>query len=197
MLPSGPVLAEPIFAGYYRASSKPFRVTIRAASAASAVRSSTPERWYVCATIFERLAQDLQDVAAALRPFIQEEDAVVSQRHLARHRHVFPADQSHVRDGVMGGATRASRHQRGAVAREAGDTMDAGGLDGFGQGHCRQDGGESPGQHRLASPRGAEQEHIMGRTPASHFASPMPLGMPIAPLLNLPAKLPNPYGAVS
>ena len=39
----------------------------------------------------------------------------------------------------MRGATRAGRHQRGAVAREAGDAMDACGLDGFGQGHRRQD----------------------------------------------------------
>jgi hypothetical protein len=34
--------------------------------------------------------------------------------------------------------------------------VDACGLNGFGQGQRRLDGGESPGQHRLASPRGAE-----------------------------------------
>jgi hypothetical protein len=48
--------------------------------------------------------------------------------------------------------------------------MDACGLNSFGQGQRRQDSGESPGQHRLASPRGAEQEHIMVRTPASALA---------------------------
>ena len=32
----------------------------------------------------------LQDVAAELRQFIQEEHAVVRQRHLARHRHLAP-----------------------------------------------------------------------------------------------------------
>jgi hypothetical protein len=51
--------------------------------------------------------------------------------------------------------------------------MDACGLNGFGQGHRRQDGGESPCQHRLASPRGAEQEEIMVKTPA--FASVSPI----------------------
>jgi hypothetical protein len=44
--------------------------------------------------------------------------------------------------------------------------VDACRLNGFGQGHRRQDGGEPPGQHRRASPRGAEQEEIMLRTPA-------------------------------
>jgi hypothetical protein len=50
----------------------------------------------------------------------------------------------------MRGATRAGRHHGGAVAREAGDAMDAGRLKGFGQGHRRQAGGEPPRQHRLA-----------------------------------------------
>jgi hypothetical protein len=44
--------------------------------------------------------------------------------------------------------------------------MDTRRLDGLGEGHGWQDGGESPCQHRLARPRGAEQEDIMGRTPA-------------------------------
>ena len=75
--------------------------------------------------------------------------------------------------------------------------MDARRLDGFAQGHRRQDGGESPRQHRLASPRGAEQEDVGNRTPAYHFASPVPLGMPMDPLLNLLVKLGHQCGAIS
>jgi hypothetical protein len=97
----------------------------------------------------------------------------------------------------MRGAKRTSRHQRGAVAGEAGDSMDACGLNGFGQAHRRQDGGESPCQHRLARPRGAEQEQIIVRTPTYHFASPMSLRMPMDPLLTLLVKQPNEYGAMS
>jgi hypothetical protein len=41
-------------------------------------------------------------MAAARRPCIQEEHTVVGQRHLARHRHVVPADQPRIGDGVMG-----------------------------------------------------------------------------------------------
>jgi hypothetical protein len=97
----------------------------------------------------------------------------------------------------MGGAKRAGRHQCRAVAREASDTMDACRLNGFGQGHRRQDGGESPGQPRLAGPRRAEQEDVGNRTPAYHVASPMSRRMPMDPLLNLPVKRPNEYGAMS
>jgi hypothetical protein len=50
-------------------------------------------RGYVCETLLKGLAQDLEDMAAELGPFIQEEHAIVGQRHVARHRHVAPADQ--------------------------------------------------------------------------------------------------------
>jgi hypothetical protein len=43
--------------------------------------------------ILERLAQDLEHMTAKLGQLIQEEDAVVGQRHFAWHRHVAPADQ--------------------------------------------------------------------------------------------------------
>jgi hypothetical protein len=75
--------------------------------------------------------------------------------------------------------------------------MEACRLDGFGQGHRRQDGGESPGQHRRAGPRGAEQEDVVRRTPAYHFASPRSLRMPMDPLLNLLVKLGHQCGAIS
>jgi hypothetical protein len=53
-------------------------------------------------TFVERLPQDLDDTAATLGPFIQAAHALVGQRHLARPRHVAPADQPHIGDGVMG-----------------------------------------------------------------------------------------------
>jgi hypothetical protein len=60
---------------------------------------------------------------------------------------------------MMGGATRASRHQRGAVAGEAGDTMEACGLERFGQGHRRQDGGQPTAQAFMAPCRTLRIEH--------------------------------------
>jgi hypothetical protein len=100
-------------------------------------RSRTPARLYVYDPIFEGLAQDLQDVAAELRPFIQKEHPMVRPRHLARHGHVVSTDQSSIRDGLVGGAKRAGRDQRRAVASEAGDTVDVCRLHGLGRGHGR------------------------------------------------------------
>jgi hypothetical protein len=62
---------------------------------------------YVCDAVLERLAQDLEHMTVELRQFIQEEDAVVRQRHVPRPRHVAPADQPDIRDGVLG-----ARHGR-------------------------------------------------------------------------------------
>jgi hypothetical protein len=79
-----------------------------------------------------RLPQDLQDMAAALGPFIQEAHTVVCEGHLTRHRHVAPADQPGVRDGV-GGRDRLRRDARRVVTREARDARDGGGVDRCGQ----------------------------------------------------------------
>jgi hypothetical protein len=72
------------------------------ANSVKVLRFRTYAKLYSCGTILERLAQDLQDMGAALREFIQEEHAVMGPRHLARHRHVAPTDPPHVRNGVMG-----------------------------------------------------------------------------------------------
>jgi hypothetical protein len=71
------------------------------------------------------------------------------------------------------------------MAGEAGDGVNARGLERFSDGHRRQDGGESPCQHRLARPRGAEQEDVVVRTPAYHFASPELLALPSANTVDL------------
>src|SRR5215510_56304 len=164
--------------GGYGPLLEPHDVVSRAAKVAKPLKSSTPAKLYIHETLLERLAQDLEPMAATLRQFVQADDAVVRQRHLARHRHLAPADPPDVRDGVMRGAEQAGGDQCRAVAREAGDAMDARRLDGFGQGHRRQDGGESPGQHGRAGPRGAEQEDVVRRTPASRSASPELLWLP-------------------
>jgi hypothetical protein len=96
----------------------------------------------------------------------------------------------------MRGATGAGGDQGGAVAGETGDTVDPHRLDGLGEGHRGQDGGEPPGQHGLARPGRANEEDVMVRTPAYHFASPMSLRMLMDPLLNLLVKQPNEYGAI-
>jgi hypothetical protein len=46
-------------------------------------------------------------MAAALRQLIQNEHAMVRPRYVAGHGHLAPADQPHIRDGVIGGDTEA------------------------------------------------------------------------------------------
>ena len=136
----------------------PPEVMSRAAKVAKTLKSRTPVRLYVYETLLQRLAPDLEDMAPELWPCIQEEHAVVRQRHLARPGEVPAAEQPHVRDRLMGGATRAGRDQGCAGAREAGDAVEARGLDGVSEDHRWQDGPEGAGQYRLPRSRRAQQE---------------------------------------
>jgi hypothetical protein len=84
--------------GAYPPLPEPLVVIIRAAKCIIIQRFMTCGRLYSCDTLLERLAQDLEHMTAKLRQFIQEEDAIVSQRHVARHRHVArPRSAPHLR----------------------------------------------------------------------------------------------------
>jgi hypothetical protein len=124
-------------------------------------------RLYLSDTLLERLAPHFEHMPPELRQLIQQEDAVVGQRDLSRHRHLAAADQAGIREGVVRGATRSGGHQGGALAGEAGDAREARGLEGLGEGQRRQDGGEPPRQPRRARPRRAQQQDVGVRTPAS------------------------------
>jgi hypothetical protein len=61
--------------------------------------------------------------------------------------------------------SRAIRDIDAAIGRQpCGRGEQAGGLDGLGEGHRRQDGGEPPCQHRLARPWGTKEEQIVSPT---------------------------------
>ncbi len=53
----------------------------------------------------------------------------------------------------MGRATRPRRNHRRAIAGEAGDALEADGVEGFGEGHRRQDGKEATREPRRPSTR--------------------------------------------
>ncbi len=79
----------------YRVLHQPVGAQTRAASTVSAARSRTCGRLYCCDTLLERLSEPFEDVTLGLGPRVEEQDAMVGQRHLARHRHLSPADESH------------------------------------------------------------------------------------------------------
>ena len=55
-----------------------------------------------CEALLDRLAQTLEDVAAELWQFTQEEHAVVRQRHLTQHGDMPAPNQLHIRGRVVG-----------------------------------------------------------------------------------------------
>jgi hypothetical protein len=63
----------------YRALPESLAITTRTAVPARLLRSRTRGRLYSCDALLERLPQDLQDVAAARRPCIQQEHPMVRQ----------------------------------------------------------------------------------------------------------------------
>ena len=80
----------------YRPRAEPLKLSSRAAKVSRRLRSRMPAKSYVYDTLLELLPQHLQDMAATLGSLIEEEHAMVGQRHLARHRHVAPADQPRI-----------------------------------------------------------------------------------------------------
>ena len=77
----------------YHALPECLMAIIRKANSAKELRSRTPAKLYSCETILQRLAHNLEHMTAKLGQFIQKAHAMVSQRHVARHRHVAPTDQ--------------------------------------------------------------------------------------------------------
>ena len=110
------------------------------ANVTNAARSMTATRLYSCAAVLKGLTQDFEHVAAERCQFIQKEHAIVGQRHLPRHQYLPAPDQPCIRDRVVRSTKWTRADERHAVAGEAGDAMDAGGFNRFGQGHRRQDG---------------------------------------------------------
>jgi hypothetical protein len=81
-----------VMRGGYRLRPEPLAVVNRMAKSTKSLRLRTLWRLSSYDTLLERLAQDLQDMAAELGQFIQEEHAIVGQRHVTGHWHVAPAD---------------------------------------------------------------------------------------------------------
>src|SRR5688572_19863125 len=69
---------------------RPLAVITRTATSTNVLGLRALWRSYSEKTLLEGLAQDLGDMASDLRQLIQEEHAVVRQRHFAWRRHLAP-----------------------------------------------------------------------------------------------------------
>jgi hypothetical protein len=66
---------------------------------------------------------------------------------------------------MVGSVESAGGDHGGAPAGQAGDRMNARGLEGLGQGQRRQDGSEAARQRGVPRARRTQQEDVMGSTP--------------------------------
>src|SRR4029450_9582734 len=87
------VMPATVVMGSYRPLPEPPKFVSRAAKVAKTLKLRTPAKLYIYETLLERLAQDLKHMTAKLGQFIQAQNAVMGQRHFARHRHLASADQ--------------------------------------------------------------------------------------------------------
>lgn len=108
---------------------------------------------------FQRLAQDLQDLALELRQFVEEQHALVRQGDLARLRAAAAADQGRRGGGVVRLAERSLRPvPEGDVA---GHRMDRCDLQGLVLVERRQQAGQAAGQEGLAGARRAAEQQVV------------------------------------
>ena len=112
------------------------------------------------APVLERLAQRLQARARELGELVEEQDAAVGERDLARRRDRSAADEAGRRDRVVGRPERPAPHEP-AAGVHAGDRVDARDLERLGARQRRQDRRQAPRQHRLARARRALEQQVV------------------------------------
>ncbi len=85
----------------------------------------------------------------------------MAQAHFPRPGPRPAADHPGVAHGVVRRTKRPCRHQRMALGKRAGHAMDLRGLERLLQAQARQNGGETPGKHRLARTRRPDHQQIV------------------------------------
>ena len=112
-------------------------------------------------TVFQRLAQDLDDVLVEFGQFVEKEHAVVGERNLARFGYVTAADNAGVRNRMVGRAEGTGRDQGFAGRQGAGNRMDLGRFQRLLHRHLGQDRDDATGEHGLARARWSDHQDVM------------------------------------
>jgi hypothetical protein len=108
----------------------------------------------------ERLAQRVEHLRLELGQFVEEEHAVMGERHLPRPRAQPAADQRRHAGGMVRGAERPAVGERAAIDL-AGDRGDHRDFEQFLGRERRQDGRKSRRQHRLARAGRADHQQVV------------------------------------
>ncbi len=115
----------------------------------------------VNAVVLERLAERLECRPPELRQLVEEQHAVVRERHLTRARRIPAAHQSRIGHGVVRCAERAALDQTGTRTKTAGDRVDLRRFERFRRRHGRQNARQPPREHRLARAGRTDQQHVV------------------------------------
>lgn len=110
----------------------------------------------------QRLPQRFQRRTTELRQLVQEQHAVMGERHLSGRDIVAPSHQACVGNSVVRGTEWPLRHQAVSAFQQAAHGMDLAGFQGFFPVQRRQNGREPLSQHGLAGPRRTAEQDIVG-----------------------------------
>jgi len=111
--------------------------------------------------VLERLAQHLERVAAEFRQLVEEQDALVRERDLARLRVGAAARERRGRDRVMRAAEGPCADERIVRGQQAHHGVDHRDLERFLPRHVGQNGGQALGEHALAGARRPDEQDVV------------------------------------
>src|SRR4029077_20587918 len=111
--------------------------------------------------VLERLAQSLERGSAKLENFIEKEDALVSERDLARSNRIASPDESSIANRVMRTAEGSCADESLFRGQKPGHAVDHGNGERVVEVERWQYGRHPAGEHRLSAARGTDEEQIV------------------------------------
>ena len=129
------------------------------------------------AAVLERLAQGFEHVLLEFRKLVEEQDAEMRERDLARMRWTAAADETGDGDRVVRRAKGPARQEPTRRRKRAGHAPDRRGFDRFVCGEGREDRRETTREHRLAAAGRADEQHVV-RSGRSDLERALGVGLP-------------------
>src|SRR6185437_8758627 len=111
--------------------------------------------------VFERLAENFEDVALKFRELIEKKHAIVAQGNFPRTGNCAAADQTGIADGVVRRAVRTRADEAARIIEDAGDAVNARGFDGLIKRHWWKNCGDTFGEHRFAGAGRPDEQNVV------------------------------------
>lgn len=112
-------------------------------------------------TVLQRLAQQLEDVAAELRELVEKQDATMGEADLSRSRDQASADKPRSGDGVVWSAKGTFAQSRDSGPQAPGDAVHDRRFERLLVGERREDAGETLREQCFARTWGTDEEEVV------------------------------------